>query len=125
MDDPQTTAQWMARAAEARSLAERMRDPDSRSTMLAIATGYERLARRAEFTEAEAAVTFTDIYRSANGDRWRLVTDSHGRRLVRHEPNPASGGQVREIPVEEFLAVNDPGPEYETLRRMLGKSGIT
>jgi hypothetical protein len=66
-------------------------------------------------------VTSTDIYRSSNGDHWRLIGDSgSGRRLVRHEANPASGGKVTETPVEEFLAVNGPGPEYEALRRMLG-----
>jgi hypothetical protein len=119
MDDSPTSTQWMARAAEARSLATRMRDPDSRSTMLSIAAGYERLARRAEVTKAEAPVVPTDIYRSSNGDRWRLVTNSSGRRLVRHEPNPASGGQATETPVEDFLAVNGPGPEYGALRRML------
>jgi hypothetical protein len=62
MDDPQ----WMARAAEARSLGTKMRDPDSRSTMLSIAAGYERLARRAEVTKAEAPVVPTD-YRSSMG----------------------------------------------------------
>jgi hypothetical protein len=56
MDDPPPSTQWMARAAEATSLATRMRDPDARSTMLSIAAGYERLARRAEVTKAEAPV---------------------------------------------------------------------
>jgi hypothetical protein len=93
------------------------------STMLAIAAGYEKLARRAEVTKAEAPAS-TDIYRSSNGDRWRLISDSvSGRRLVRHEANPASGGQITETTVEEFLAVNGPGPEYEALRRMLSSSG--
>ncbi len=50
MDDPPTSTQWMARAAEAKSLAERMRDAHARSTMLAIAAGYEKLARWAEVT---------------------------------------------------------------------------
>jgi hypothetical protein len=35
--------------------------------MLAIATDYERLARRAEFTEAQAAVTSPDIYAAQLG----------------------------------------------------------
>ena len=110
MDDPPPSTQWMARAAEARSLAARMRDADARSTMLAIAAGYEKLARRAEVTRAEAPASI-DIYRSSNGDRWRLISDSvSGRRLVRHEANPASGGQITETTVEEFLAVNGPGP---------------
>ena len=120
MDDPPTSTQWMARAAEARSLADRMRDADARSAMLAIAAGYERLARRAEVSKT-APVTSMYIYRSSNGDRWRLISDPvSGRRLVRHEANLASGGQVTEITVEEFLAVNGPGPEYEALRRILG-----
>ena len=54
MDDPPTLMQWMALAAEARNLAETMRDSDARSTMLAIAAGYEKLARRAEAAKAEA-----------------------------------------------------------------------
>ena len=113
MDDPPTSMQWMARATEARSLAETMRDSDARSTMLAIAAGYEKLARRAEAAKAEVPANSTDVYRSSNGDRWRLITDVvSGRRVVRHEPNLASGGQITETPVEEFLAVNGPGPEY-------------
>ena len=124
MDDPPTSTQWMARAIEAKSLAETMRDSDARSTMLAIAAGYEKLARLAEGANVEAPANFTDIYHSSNGDRWRLITDSvTGRRVVRHEPNPASGGQITETPVEEFRAVNGPGPEYEELRRLLGSSG--
>ena len=96
MDDPATSTKWTARATEARSLAEKMRDADARSTMLAIAMGYEKLARRAEVAKARASATSTDIYRSSNGDRWRLISDSDtGRRLVRHEPNRASGGLVR------------------------------
>ena len=123
MDDQPTSTQWMARATEARSVADRMRDADARSTMLAIAAGYERLARRAEFSET-APVTSMDIYRSSNGDRWRLINDPvSGRRLVRHEANLASGGQATEITVEEFLAVIGPGPEYEALRRMLASNG--
>jgi hypothetical protein len=124
MDDPPTSMQWMARATEARSLAERMRDSDARSTMLAIAAGYEKLARRAK-AKSEASASCTDVYRSSNGDRWRLITDTvSGRRVVRHEPNLASGGQITETPVEEFLAVNGPGPEYEALRRLLDSSGV-
>ena len=81
MDDPPTSTQWMARATEARSLAETMRDSDARSTMLAIAAGYETRARRAEGASAEAPANSTDVYRSSNGDRWRLITDSVGRRV--------------------------------------------
>ena len=69
MADPKTPAEWVARAAEARNLAEKMRDADARSTMLAIAAGYEKLAMRAEVTQAEASATPSDIYRSSNDDR--------------------------------------------------------
>jgi hypothetical protein len=123
MDDPPTSTLWMARATEARSVAEKMRDTDARSTMLAIAAGYEKLARRVELAKAEASATSTDIYRSSSGDRWRLIIDPVSRqRLVRHEPNRASVGQVTEVTVEEFLAVNGPGPEFEALRRIIGSS---
>lgn len=101
-----------------------MRDNDARSTMLAIAASYEKLARRAEAPKAEVPANSTDVYRSSNGDRWRLITDSVGRRVVRHEPNPASGGQITETPVEEFLTVNGPGPEYDALRRLLRSSAV-
>ena len=37
---------WSCRAAEARALAARMTDPLSRTTMLALAARYERLANR-------------------------------------------------------------------------------
>jgi hypothetical protein len=93
--------------------------------MLAIAAGYEKLARRVEATKAEVPANSTDVYRSSNGDRWLLLTDTvSGRRVVRHEPNLASGGQITETPVEEFLSVDGPGPEFEALRRLLDSGGV-
>jgi hypothetical protein len=121
MADRKTPAEWTARATEARRIAERMDDSLAQKTMLEIAAGYERLAAHA--AEPLASVTSMDIYRSSNGDRWRLISDREtGRRLVRHEPNPASGGQVTETTVEDFLAVDGAGPEYDALRRMLTSS---
>ena len=36
------------------------------------------------------------IYASSNADRWFLVRDvESGQALVRHVPNPASGGEIR------------------------------
>ena len=66
------------------------------------------------------AVSITDIYRSSNGDRWRLVRDTEtGRAVVRHEPNRASGGAITETDVDDFLSVDGPGPEFDALRRIL------
>jgi hypothetical protein len=62
-----------------------------------------------------------DIYRSPNGDRWRLISDTEsGRKFVRHEANISSGGRVTDMELDEFLSINGPGPEYIELRRMLG-----
>jgi hypothetical protein len=44
INDP---AHWRQRAAEARSVAEQMNDPQSKEAMLRIAKDYERLAERA------------------------------------------------------------------------------
>jgi len=67
-------------------------------------------------------VTVEDIYRSANGDRWKLVRDTEtGRATVRHEANPASGGTVLETEVEDFLSIDGSGPEFAALRRLLDR----
>ena len=63
------------------------------------------------------------IYRSANGDRWSLLTDtSTGRKFVRHEANPSSGGHVTDTDVDDFLAVDGSGPEFAALRSLIGKT---
>jgi hypothetical protein len=123
MADPKTPAEWLARAEEASSIAERMQDPLARKTLLEVAAGYERLASYARLATTRGyRAASMDIYHSSNGDRWLLIRDTEsGRKLVRHEPNPASGGQVTETTIEEFLAVNGPGPEYQALRRILGR----
>jgi hypothetical protein len=62
----------------------------------------------------------TDIYKSQNGDTWRLIRDAASSRvLVRHEGNPASGGHVTEMEVEEFLSRGGSGPEYAATRKLL------
>jgi hypothetical protein len=112
---------WLARAEEASGIAEPIQDPLAHKTLLEIAAGYERLASyaRSATTRGHRRASI-DIYRSSNGDRWRLISDTgSGHRLVRHEPNPASAGQVTETTIEESLAVNGPGPEYQALRRIL------
>ena len=64
--------------------------------------------------------TTQHIYRSANGDRWSLMTDtSSARKFVRHEANPSSGGHVTDTDVDDFLDVGGPGPEFAALRNLL------
>ena len=60
------------------------------------------------------------IHRSQNGDAWYLLREAPSARiLVRHAANPASGGQVTDLPVEEFLSIGGPGPEHRALRELL------
>jgi hypothetical protein len=47
-----TTQHWLERAREAREMAAHMRDPEAKRSMLAIADGYEKVAKRAEAREA-------------------------------------------------------------------------
>lgn len=60
MPDPPTSAQWLARAAEAKMIAESMRNAFARREMLEIAAGYERLARRAALAAERSATSDTD-----------------------------------------------------------------
>jgi hypothetical protein len=61
-----------------------------------------------------------EIYRSSNGDRWELLRFADPTSMmVRHIPNPSSGGQVTDSTVADFLSVGGPGPEYAALRRLL------
>ena len=47
-----TSAEWLARAEEARRLASGLPDTTARQTMLNIAAGYEKLARYAALAAA-------------------------------------------------------------------------
>ena len=60
------------------------------------------------------------LYLSSNGDSWLLIHDATtGRRVVRHEPNVASGGRSTDIAVEEFLKRDAFGPEHAALRLII------
>lgn len=48
-----TSAQWLARADDARKLANSLPDAAARETMLDIAAGYEKLARYAALAAAD------------------------------------------------------------------------
>ncbi len=60
-----------------------------------------------------------ELYRSANGDRWLLVRDDD-RVFVRHEANLASGGNVTESEIGDFLCRGGLGPEKQELLRLIG-----
>jgi hypothetical protein len=51
-NDPQ---HWLSRAAEARDVAARMKDPGARADLLAIADEYEKIAKRAAAWQASNA----------------------------------------------------------------------
>ena len=69
-------------------------------------------------------ISTTDFYRSSNGDHWKLIHDPEtGHYMVRLEPNLASGGQVTDTGVDEFLARSGASPQHETLRALLEKDG--
>jgi hypothetical protein len=58
-----------------------------------------------------------DIYRSSNGDCWKLVRNTGtGRVVVRHEPNRGSGYRITETDAEDFLKIDGPSPEFAALR---------
>ena len=46
--DVDVAGRWRTLAAEARATSDKMTDPQAKRTLLNIAEGYERLARRAE-----------------------------------------------------------------------------
>lgn len=63
----------------------------------------------------------TDIYRSQNGDIWRLIRDDEsGKVTVRHEANPSSGGHITDMSIAAFLSRDGSGPEYAAARELLG-----
>ncbi len=61
------------------------------------------------------------LYSSENGDRWYLVRGAAPEEVfVRHEPNAASGGQVADLGIAEFLIRGVYGPEHLELLRLIG-----
>jgi hypothetical protein len=62
------------------------------------------------------------FYRSEDGDQWVLVGGTVGS-TVRHEPNAASAGQNRDIPLENFLPRELNTPQGRALRQLLDADG--
>jgi hypothetical protein len=61
-----------------------------------------------------------ELYRSPNGDRWHLVSESDsGSVFVKHQPNAASGGRTSRVEVADFLREGH-GPEHQALLRLIG-----
>jgi len=71
------------------------------------------------------AVLIRHVYRSANGDRWMLITDTvSGEKIVRHEANQSSGGHATDMGVQEFLDIRGSGPEFAALRGLLDEQTV-
>jgi hypothetical protein len=65
-------------------------------------------------------ITTQNVYRSANGDRWSLISDSStGEKIVRHQANQSSGGKITDTDVDAFLQIGGPGPEFAALCELL------
>ena len=77
-------------------------------------------------SEQPRDLELTPLYRSENGDRWLLVHDRvSGSVLVRHVPNPPSGGVAVDLPVSEFLATARSGPEHQAARAWIERGEST
>ena len=60
------------------------------------------------------------LYNSPSGDRCFLAHEPGSARVsIRHEPNPASGGDASIIDIGEFL-VQSRGPQHHELLRLIG-----
>lgn len=59
------------------------------------------------------------FYTSGGGDRWLLVTDTGGRRFVRHVPNRSSGGTVELTDLQSFRDREPHSAQNQALETML------
>ena len=59
------------------------------------------------------------FYTSQNGDQWLLVTDTGGRRFVRHVPNASSDGAVELTDLQSFVDREPHSPQNLALERLL------
>jgi hypothetical protein len=93
MADPNTPAEWLARAAEATGIAERMHDALPRKTMLEIAAGYERLARYAGSApvRVEPDASSSSVFMLPKKLSMGALSQQSALRLIeQHMPWPAS-----------------------------------
>ena len=61
------------------------------------------------------------FYSSENGDDWVLLDGQLGD-TVRHRPNPASGGNSRDVNVTDFLSRERNTPQGRALQQALDQS---
>jgi hypothetical protein len=59
------------------------------------------------------------FYSSENGDAWLLVGGGSDGVTVRHRPNAASGGKMRDIGLREFLTSEQNTPQNQALCRLI------
>ncbi|MFC7739055.1 hypothetical protein ACFQX4_25470 [Roseomonas sp. GCM10028921] len=96
----------------------RLEKPISQRNLLRV---LERMRR--SHSGGEGILSNVELYRSQNGNVWRLIRGgASDRGTVRHEANALSGGHVTEIPVDEFLNRGGAGPEYAAAREALASS---
>lgn len=96
----------------------RLEKPISQRSLLAV---LERMLRPRP--GGEDILSNVEIYRSENGDVWRLIRGgASDQATVCHEANALSGGHVTEIPIDEFLNRGGAGPEYAAVREALASS---
>ncbi len=62
------------------------------------------------------------FYSSENGDQWLLLGGRDGS-TVRHQPNVSSGGNARDVPLEEYLPREQNTPQGQALRTLLQAHG--
>lgn len=61
------------------------------------------------------------FYSSENGDQWVLV-GGHDGSIVRRQPNAPSGGNPRDMPLDEYLPREQNTPQGQALRTLLQSS---
>jgi hypothetical protein len=59
------------------------------------------------------------FYSSENGDQWLLINAGTDDAVVRHQPNAASGGNARDMALEDFLFREQNTPQGAALRRAM------
>jgi hypothetical protein len=62
------------------------------------------------------------FYSSENGDQWVLIGGTADGATVRHQPNASSGGQSRDVDLEDFLFREQNTPQGAALRRIVDEA---